>query len=381
MQADLGFSPENLSWVFNAYVVAFGGLLLLGGRLSDLLGARRMFTAGWAVLLAGSLVAGLADASAVELAAPRRPGRRRRAHRAVRADPADDALRRRAQGADQGASPCTARPRRPAAPPACSSAASSPSTSAGPGCSTSTSRSPCSRSPPPRALMPAGAGPARLHRPRRRAHRDRRPRRRRVRASCAPPRSAGAPRRRWLRPGRRGRAARRVRRDPGRAAREPLMRLSHLPRPEPRRREPRPAPARRGLDPDVVLPQPLPAAGPRLQRVPQRRGAAADDRPDHDRDDRPRPAAIGRFGPKADGRRPASACWPPAWAGSSLVRPDGSFSVDVLPASLVAALGMSLAFIPSLGTASPAPGPRKAAWPPASSTPATRSARHSAWPP
>ena len=43
MQADLGFSPENLSWVFNAYVVAFGGLLLLGGRLSDLFGARRMF--------------------------------------------------------------------------------------------------------------------------------------------------------------------------------------------------------------------------------------------------------------------------------------------------------------------------------------------------
>jgi MFS family permease len=37
IQADLGFSQENLPWVFNAYVVAFGGLLLLGGRLSDLL--------------------------------------------------------------------------------------------------------------------------------------------------------------------------------------------------------------------------------------------------------------------------------------------------------------------------------------------------------
>ena len=36
MQDDLGFSQENLSWVFNAYVVAFGGLLLLGGKLSDL---------------------------------------------------------------------------------------------------------------------------------------------------------------------------------------------------------------------------------------------------------------------------------------------------------------------------------------------------------
>lgn len=43
MQVDLGFSPEGLSWVFNAYVVAFGGLLLLGGRLSDLFGAKRIF--------------------------------------------------------------------------------------------------------------------------------------------------------------------------------------------------------------------------------------------------------------------------------------------------------------------------------------------------
>jgi MFS family permease len=67
IQADLGFSPELLSWVFNAYVVAFGGLLLLGGRLSDLLGARRIFTTGWLVLGAGSLVAGLAGSPAVEL--------------------------------------------------------------------------------------------------------------------------------------------------------------------------------------------------------------------------------------------------------------------------------------------------------------------------
>jgi EmrB/QacA subfamily drug resistance transporter len=69
MQDDLGFTPGNLSWVFNAYVVAFGGLLLLGGRLSDLFGARRVFAAGWAILLAGSLAAGLAGGVAVELAA------------------------------------------------------------------------------------------------------------------------------------------------------------------------------------------------------------------------------------------------------------------------------------------------------------------------
>ena len=68
MQADLGFSQEDLSWVFNAYVVAFGGLLLLGGKLSDLFGARKVFTTGWLVLLAGSLLAGLASTPAVELA-------------------------------------------------------------------------------------------------------------------------------------------------------------------------------------------------------------------------------------------------------------------------------------------------------------------------
>ncbi len=68
IQQDLGFSQENLSWVFNAYVVAFGGLLLLGGRLSDLFGAKRLFLTGWAILAAGSLVAGLADAVWVEIA-------------------------------------------------------------------------------------------------------------------------------------------------------------------------------------------------------------------------------------------------------------------------------------------------------------------------
>ncbi|GAA5125871.1 MFS transporter [Pseudonocardia adelaidensis] len=67
MQADLGFSPEGLSWVFNAYVVAFGGLLLLGGRLSDLFGARRLFALGWAVLLGGSVLAGAAGNATWEL--------------------------------------------------------------------------------------------------------------------------------------------------------------------------------------------------------------------------------------------------------------------------------------------------------------------------
>jgi EmrB/QacA subfamily drug resistance transporter len=69
IQADVGFTPDSLSWVFNAYVVAFGGLLLLGGRLSDLYGAKRIFSLGWAVLAAGSLVAGLAESTGVEIAA------------------------------------------------------------------------------------------------------------------------------------------------------------------------------------------------------------------------------------------------------------------------------------------------------------------------
>ncbi|OZB79709.1 MAG: hypothetical protein B7X41_19100, partial [Microbacterium sp. 14-71-5] len=69
IRRDLGFSPDALSWVFNAYVIAFGGLLLLGGRLADLFGARRMFTTGWVLLLAGSVAAGLAANPAIEIAA------------------------------------------------------------------------------------------------------------------------------------------------------------------------------------------------------------------------------------------------------------------------------------------------------------------------
>ena len=68
IQAALGFSQADLSWVFNAYVVAFGGLLLLGGKLADVYGPRRLFVTGFALLAAGSLVAGLADSTGVEIA-------------------------------------------------------------------------------------------------------------------------------------------------------------------------------------------------------------------------------------------------------------------------------------------------------------------------
>ena len=46
IQRDLGFSPAGLSWMVNAYLIAFGSLLLLAGRLGDLIGRKRMFLAG-----------------------------------------------------------------------------------------------------------------------------------------------------------------------------------------------------------------------------------------------------------------------------------------------------------------------------------------------
>ena len=60
IQTDLGFSPAGLSWVLNAYTLAFGGLLLLGGRLGDVLGRLRTFEIGLGVFTAASLLGGLA---------------------------------------------------------------------------------------------------------------------------------------------------------------------------------------------------------------------------------------------------------------------------------------------------------------------------------
>jgi EmrB/QacA subfamily drug resistance transporter len=65
IQDALSFTDSGLSWVFNAYVIAFGGLLLLGGRLADHFGARRILTFGFAVLTGASLVAGLAQSDDV----------------------------------------------------------------------------------------------------------------------------------------------------------------------------------------------------------------------------------------------------------------------------------------------------------------------------
>ncbi|MEU1351601.1 DHA2 family efflux MFS transporter permease subunit [Streptomyces sp. NPDC005795] len=69
IQNDLGFTPAGLSWVVNAYLIAFGGLLLLCGRLGDLLGRRRMFLAGTAVFTAASVLAGTAGSPALLITA------------------------------------------------------------------------------------------------------------------------------------------------------------------------------------------------------------------------------------------------------------------------------------------------------------------------
>jgi len=69
IQAALGFSGSSLEWVINAYALALGGLLLLGGRAGDLLGRRRMFVAGLLLFSAASLAGGLATSPAWLLAA------------------------------------------------------------------------------------------------------------------------------------------------------------------------------------------------------------------------------------------------------------------------------------------------------------------------
>src|SRR4051812_45123415 len=60
IKSDLGFSQTSLQWVISAYAILFGGALLLGGRLADLLGRRRLFVTGLAVFAASSLLCGLA---------------------------------------------------------------------------------------------------------------------------------------------------------------------------------------------------------------------------------------------------------------------------------------------------------------------------------
>jgi MFS family permease len=69
IQDDLGFSTRSVQWVMSAYLICFGGLLLLGGRTADLLGRRRVFMAGVALFGASSLLCGLAWSGGVLIAA------------------------------------------------------------------------------------------------------------------------------------------------------------------------------------------------------------------------------------------------------------------------------------------------------------------------
>src|SRR5437763_16147022 len=69
IHTDLGFSSTGLSWVQNAYILTFGGLLLLGARVGDLLGRRRVFMFGLGLFTLSSLVGGLAQSEAWLLSA------------------------------------------------------------------------------------------------------------------------------------------------------------------------------------------------------------------------------------------------------------------------------------------------------------------------
>jgi EmrB/QacA subfamily drug resistance transporter len=69
IQDDLGFSQSGLAWVVNAYLIAFGGLLLLAGRLGDLIGQRRVFLAGLAVFTLASLVCATAQSQGMLIGA------------------------------------------------------------------------------------------------------------------------------------------------------------------------------------------------------------------------------------------------------------------------------------------------------------------------
>src|SRR5881398_2413218 len=69
IRADLGFTETSLAWVVNGYLLTYGGLLLLGGRLGDLYGPRRLFLSGITLFTAASLVCGLSTTQGMLIAA------------------------------------------------------------------------------------------------------------------------------------------------------------------------------------------------------------------------------------------------------------------------------------------------------------------------
>src|SRR5215217_3412498 len=69
IQEDLGFSQNDLAWVVNAYLIAFGGLLLLSGRIGDLIGQRRVFLVWLGVFTGASLLCAVAQSQGVLIGA------------------------------------------------------------------------------------------------------------------------------------------------------------------------------------------------------------------------------------------------------------------------------------------------------------------------
>src|ERR1700692_4114079 len=69
IRASLSFSQASLAWVVNAYLLTFGGFLLLGGRLGDLYGQRRLFVAGIALFTLASLACGISSTQGMLIAA------------------------------------------------------------------------------------------------------------------------------------------------------------------------------------------------------------------------------------------------------------------------------------------------------------------------
>src|SRR5246127_3981161 len=69
IRASLGFSPTSLAWVVNAYMITFGGFLLLAGRLGDLFGHRRLFLGGTSAFALASLVCGVSTTQGMLIAA------------------------------------------------------------------------------------------------------------------------------------------------------------------------------------------------------------------------------------------------------------------------------------------------------------------------
>ena len=122
IQDDLGFSQTGLSWVVNAYLIGFGGLLLLAGRFADLFGRRRLFMAGIAIFTTASALLRRGPGAVDARRRTRGPGRRRRRHGGRRLRHRDLDLHGRAASAP-GPSGSGASRRPAAARSACCSAA------------------------------------------------------------------------------------------------------------------------------------------------------------------------------------------------------------------------------------------------------------------